>query len=73
VYARIVPPSSNFFYGPPAVTDAAGMFALMIPGDHDYVLRVELPNGQQAPHQELVVRPSQGDPRIAIVLRGGSK
>jgi hypothetical protein len=73
VYVRLAPPTSIFFFNPPIVTDAGGRFAMMIPGDHNYIVVVELPNGPRLPRRELPLRPAQGERWIEVVLPGGSK
>jgi hypothetical protein len=69
VYLRVAPPTSLFFFGPPAVSDRNGEFALSVPGDVVYDVTVELPSDlQQTRGPKLTARPSQGDRWIDIVI-----
>jgi hypothetical protein len=69
VYLRIAPPTSTFFFGPPAVSDQNGAFALLVPGDFVYDVTVELPNDlPRTRGLKLTARPSQGDRWIDIVI-----
>jgi hypothetical protein len=69
VYFRVVPPTSTFFFGPPAVSDQNGAFAMIVPGAPVYEVIVELPNDlQRARGLKLTARPSQGDRWIDIVI-----
>ena len=72
VYLRVAPPTSIFFFGPPAVSDQSGEFALMVPGDQVYDVTVELLNDQQRTRGlKLTARPSQGDRWLDIVIPAG--
>jgi len=72
VYLRVAPPTSTFFFGPPAVSDQSGEFALMVPGDQVYDVAVELLNDQQRTRGlKLTARPSQGDRWLDIVIPAG--
>lgn len=69
VYLRVAPPTSIFFFGPPAVSDRNGEFAMVVPGDAVYDVTVELPSGlQRTRGLALTARPSQGDRWIDIVI-----
>lgn len=69
VYLRVAPPTSIFFFGPPAVSGQSGEFALMVPGDQVYDVTVELLNDQQRTRGlKLTARPAQGDRWLDIVI-----
>jgi hypothetical protein len=72
VYLRVAPPTSLFFFGPPAVSDRNGDFALVVPGDAVYEVVVEMPNDlARTRGLKLTARPSQGDRWIDIVIPAG--
>jgi hypothetical protein len=69
---RVAPPTSIFFFGPPAVSDRNGEFALMVPGDAVYDVVVEMPNDlPRTRGLKLTARPSQGDRWLDIVIPAG--
>ena len=69
VYLRVAPPTSIFFFGPPAVSDQNGDFAMMVPGDFSYDVTVEMPNDlQRTRGLKLTARPLQGDRWLDIVI-----
>ena len=72
--SRGAPPTSLFFFGPPAVSDRHGDFALVVPGDAVYEVVVEMPNDlPRTPGLKLTARPSQGDRWIDIVIPPGKQ